>query len=138
MSAANCGRPLSTVHRETISKAMSGRTFSSEHLAKLSAAKIGDRSNLWRGGRSSETEKLSRRAEARHWSKKILSRDNHTCQHCGATDGEIHAHHVLPFCDYQEYRYDISNGVTLCNSCHGKEQRTGTARPDGFLLFAQP
>lgn len=52
------------------------------------------------------------------WADKVVSRDNQTCQHCGATGVELHAHHIKPWKDYPELRDDVSNGVTLCAPCH--------------------
>lgn len=52
------------------------------------------------------------------WSQQVISRDKATCQHCGVTGVEMHAHHIKPFRDHQELRGDVSNGITLCHLCH--------------------
>lgn len=52
------------------------------------------------------------------WRRAVLTRDNHTCQHCGATDRPLNAHHVKPWAEYPELRTVTSNGLALCDVCH--------------------
>lgn len=53
----------------------------------------------------------------RRWRKLVFERDNFTCVRCGANKN-ITAHHIKPWNDYPELRYEVSNGETLCNYCH--------------------
>ena len=55
----------------------------------------------------------------RSWSKRVKERDNYTCQNCGGTKNLI-SHHIKYANKYPKLRYDISNGITLCRSCHPK------------------
>lgn len=52
------------------------------------------------------------------WRKDVFSRDDFTCQCCGEKGGTLHAHHLDNYADHKELRTEISNGVTLCKSCH--------------------
>lgn len=54
----------------------------------------------------------------RSWANLVVARDNGVCQHCGAIGGELHAHHIKPVEDFREFEFDLSNGLTLCGSCH--------------------
>lgn len=56
------------------------------------------------------------------WREAILTRDLRTCQSCSAQPEEkkLHAHHIKPWEFYPELRYELSNGLTLCNKCHRK------------------
>ena len=54
------------------------------------------------------------------WVTAVFERDNFTCQQCGAA-GAIHAHHIKEWNTHKELRYEIFNGVTLCQGCHRKE-----------------
>lgn len=49
--------------------------------------------------------------------EEVLARDGYACTECGSTD-DLQAHHLKPFAEYPEYRFDIDNGVTLCRACH--------------------
>lgn len=59
--------------------------------------------------------------------KKILKRDNYTCQICGVRGGWLQVDHIQPWKSYPELRFDLDNCRTLCMSCHyfvtfGKEK----------------
>lgn len=53
-------------------------------------------------------------------SKVIFGRDNYTCLACGARGNHLAAHHILPWAQCKELRYDPANLVTLCKECHGQ------------------
>ena len=53
------------------------------------------------------------------WYKKVFIRDNYTCKHCGKRGkGNLNAHHLESYSDNEELRYNIDNGITLCEKCH--------------------
>lgn len=52
------------------------------------------------------------------WVNAVIGRDAATCQHCGVTEVEMHAHHIKSYKDHPELRFDVSNGITLCFRCH--------------------
>lgn len=65
------------------------------------------------------------------WRKTIYKRDNYTCQMCGNRSSKdnaiiLNAHHIERFADNEDLRFDINNGITLCEDCHkltyGKEK----------------
>lgn len=73
----------------------------------------------WKGGLTDENIRLRGRAEYREWRGKVYERDNYTCVRCKDNrGGNLHAHHIKNFSNQIELRYDVSNGVTLCNTCH--------------------
>jgi len=49
----------------------------------------------------------------------VLERDNYTCQECGATDVELHCHHIVPLNESPIESADMDVCITLCKSCHG-------------------
>jgi HNH endonuclease len=55
------------------------------------------------------------------WRDAVRKRDKHTCQQCGrkAKHG-LHAHHIKPWNDCPEGRFDVDNGITLCERCHSE------------------
>lgn len=56
--------------------------------------------------------------EYKEWRKAVWERDNYICQDCNATGIMVCAHHLKPFALFPELRYEVSNGITLCFSCH--------------------
>ncbi|MBR2388271.1 MAG: HNH endonuclease [Clostridia bacterium] len=58
--------------------------------------------------------------EYRTWRLSVLERDNFKCQICGNKENIMHAHHIIRWKDNVEKRFDLSNGVCLCESCHRK------------------
>ncbi len=56
------------------------------------------------------------------WSRAVQERDGHICQHCHDKNKiNIHSHHIVSWHDSVELRFEVSNGITLCGSCHNKE-----------------
>ena len=55
----------------------------------------------------------------KEWAKKVKERDGHKCQNCG-TDKILHSHHIIPWKVNEFKRFDVDNGITLCNRCHAK------------------
>lgn len=66
-----------------------------------------------------------RAAEAmayRRWRAAVLARDERRCRRCGSDAAGakrgLHAHHVEPWSRAPELRFDVDNGLTLCEPCH--------------------
>lgn len=55
------------------------------------------------------------------WGKAVKERDNFRCAECGDIRN-LTAHHILPC--YQGGKNILSNGITLCLSCHEKRHQT--------------
>lgn len=86
----------------------------------------GDRSHFWRGGVSTENEKVRKSAEYKQWRQLVFYRDDFTCQICKEKGGNLHADHIKTFAYHPELRLDISNGRTLCVDCHYKTDTYGS------------
>lgn len=57
--------------------------------------------------------------QSREWVLKVKERANYTCECCGSTELKgISSHHIQSWAIYEELRYDLSNGVCLCDNCH--------------------
>lgn len=62
-------------------------------------------------------------SEYAEWRKKVFERDEYTCQVCGKVGGKLNAHHIREYARYPYLRYEVSNGITLCEKCHKKVHR---------------
>jgi len=123
--------------REEHGQKMRGRVATEETRQKLSLA---------HRGRIQTEEQVKRKTELllKHYDKKgrrdtcrdsskyqtckktVHERDSYTCQHCGKlglVGKDCHVHHIKDWDNFPELRYEISNGLTLCMSCHMKEER---------------
>lgn len=54
-----------------------------------------------------------------NWTKSVLERDDYKCRRCGSKE-KLVAHHIVPWKESIELRFDANNGETLCRSCHMK------------------
>lgn len=96
-----------------------GRHLSDEVKMKISLSNTGKRVGEENHMFNSEKEiRRTYRFPYRLWRKKVLERDNNTCQICKAENTNI-VHHINPYKDNPE-SLDINNGITLCYNCHLK------------------
>lgn len=138
-TCSQCG----TVYRQFASRMVYGQTFCSNacRLAHVEANR-GDAACQWCGKTFPAPPSMNRRYcskrcygqamtdhdrvdrkswRYRHWRRAVLSRDGHQCQRCGSKS-DLHAHHIKRWSKSPELRFDVDNGVTLCASCHAKEE----------------
>ena len=74
----------------------------------------------WNPNLSQQERELKRKyPEYIDFVKRVLSRDNYTCQVCGKkSDGDLEVHHLNGYDWDIEHRTDDKNGITLCKDCH--------------------
>jgi len=120
------GRKLSETARAKLRQRALGRKMSDETKAKIldTKRKNGtlprcERHYNWKGGRPWERFKEPRYIA---WRKAVLERDGYVCQQCGRQckkrERGLAAHHIKPYADHPDLRYEMSNGITLCRHCH--------------------
>lgn len=89
---------------------------------KMRIAKLGIRGPEhwnWKGT-ATERHLAMGRSEYIEWRSMVFERDKYTCQKCGAKGVYLQAHHKKSWANYPNLRYNLSNGVTLCEPCHAK------------------
>lgn len=86
-----------------------------EERAKMCS---GENSSNWKGGITPEVVKIRKSLDYNKWRDKCYNRDNFTCQCCGKFGGKLRAHHILNFSNHKDLRFDVNNGITLCEYCH--------------------
>lgn len=52
------------------------------------------------------------------WVDSVFKRDDYTCQCCNRKGVTLNAHHIYNFAEHVDLRFDVGNGVTLCEECH--------------------
>lgn len=80
----------------------------------------------YRGGLTETNQKIRTSIEYRLWRENVFKRDGFKCLECGDDrGGNLEAHHMKPFSIFPELRFEVSNGKTLCKSCHRKTDTWG-------------
>lgn len=80
----------------------------------------GENNASWIDGRSLNEDKRPTPKE-KVWRNAVYHRDSYTCKICGDSNGgNLNAHHILPYNNHKEVRFDVDNGITMCVDCHKK------------------
>lgn len=77
----------------------------------------------WKGGISSEANKIRVSEANTTWRRDIMKRDKYRCQECYQWGHQLQVHHIYPFRDFIKYRFERWNGITLCVNCHRKTKK---------------
>lgn len=102
-------------------------SVSGDRLTLGNTRTCGDRSKHYAGGNSWSwqggitPERLAARTNLRykHWRNEVYKKDWYTCQCCGKFKNiNKQAHHIIGFANNEDLRYEIENGITLCEECH--------------------
>lgn len=110
-----------------------GKSLTNEHRKALSGPREntrGPNSHRWIEDRSKikRSEKKHEDVGYRIWMKSVKERDGWKCRISDEDcKGRLEAHHILNWIDYPELRYEINNGISLCQAHHprgrAKEKR---------------
>lgn len=95
-----------------------GRKLTQEHKDKIGDTHRGEKSYMWKGGISRGYKTGYYSKEYKQWRMDVFKRDNFTCINCSQVGGYLTAHHIKSFAHYPKLRFELTNGVTLCEKCH--------------------
>jgi hypothetical protein len=130
--------------RNKISSSHKGKKQTEEHKRKISLGNIGKvRTEEWKEKHRKERhwkwiedrtqlktygDSEERRSPIyKNWSKKVKDRDGWKCvinnKDC---QGKVIAHHILSFTTFPELRYELKNGITLCQHHHPRKREDET------------
>lgn len=118
------GKHHSDETKKKISLIHKGKKISEETKLKISEANKGINNWNWKGGISSENEKIRHSLESKLWKDSVKNRDGNLCSKCG--EGSVKyltVHHILNFSSHIELRFAIDNGITFCIPCHKEFHR---------------
>ena len=102
---------MSNVHKEVHKN---NPNLAIEHSAKLQNIELKE----WEGFKEPINLRVRKSSDYREWRTNIFERDKYTCAKCKKVGGKLHAHHILNFSTHKDLRFDINNGITLCENCH--------------------
>lgn len=127
--------PMSDERKKQMRLVHLGRKQSAETIAKRVVArknykhsqitknKIG-KANRKKIHKTDESVIWRKRVEFKLWRESVYTRDNWTCQKCKIRGKLLHPHHIKNFAEAIELRFDIDNGITLCQDCHKQFHKT--------------
>lgn len=113
-----------------IEKHMSRRNdpeYKNRFAISLSSYYQGIHTDEWKGFLTPERTRIRKTRKYAEWRRAVFARDNYTCQCCGSRSSSgnpvtLNAHHIRSFSNYPDLRFDVSNGITLCDKCHSTKQ----------------
>lgn len=84
--------------------------------------RVGENSPRWNPDRTHEQRQKERKENKYYnWRIAVFNKDNYQCKCCGDEKGHTFiAHHIESYNSNKEGRYDVNNGITLCDKCHKK------------------
>jgi len=111
--------------KEVWNKGKKGRLkHTEEWKQQRSKAMSGENHPMWKGGLAfrKPNEKKHLSSKYMGWVGSVKSRDGWKCKIANSDcNGRLEAHHILNWTDYPELRYEINNGITLCQAHHPKK-----------------
>ena len=114
-----CGREKAMTYNTYSNNNHDGKTYCQQCYAKLFNS--GENCYSWRYDLTEEERNIERNyPEYKNFIKHVLARDNYTCQVCGDenTKRDILVHHLDGYNWCVEKRVSVTNGITLCKTCH--------------------
>lgn len=131
ISKALTGRKLSEDHKRKIGLGHRGLKRSPESIEKYKAGMTkrlsdGTWRNQWGGYKGGvSTRDIHSLFNPRYvqWRTSVFTRDNYKCRiENKDCNGQLQAHHILPWRDFVELRYETNNGITLCHAHHPRKR----------------
>ena len=121
----NKGKKLNDETKKRISQARKGKNlgntfrkgFASWNKGKKYPQVSGENHWNWKGGWT-RSKNAYNSFEYRSWRMAVFTRDEFRCQGCGIVGTYITAHHIKSWAKYPKLRFEVNNGVTLCEECH--------------------
>ena len=109
------GRKQSVEVKETIRQKIKKQWEEGFYDNRPNLSHKGKNNPAWRGG---TTQRSLNTKEYKEWRATVFARDDFTCQGCGIIGGYLEAHHIKEWVNYSDLRFEVSNGLTLCETCH--------------------
>ena len=118
------------LHSVEVREKMKNIMQTEDYKKKQSISKLGSRNGMWRVcgenhpnwdvNRTHEKRCKERKTTKDHiWRSTVFARDNRTCCKCGKDKkARMVVHHINSYDIHENQRYDIDNGIVMCEDCH--------------------
>jgi hypothetical protein len=107
---------------KVFSKINTSRNQSEETIEKRMKNIRGENHWNWQGGISNRDIHSLNNPLYKKWRMKVFTRDNFKCKIADKNcDGQLEAHHILRWSEFEELRYEVNNGITLCHFHHPRK-----------------
>lgn len=109
----------------------SNKCYLDSSINKETIFKVGHKSTTpkgknhyrWNLNREEVMKNKRNDGEYKQWVIRIKNRDNWKCRiNNKDCSGYCVVHHILPWSEYPELRYELKNGITLCQAHHPKKR----------------
>lgn len=82
----------------------------------------------------SRSENEIQRQEFYKFSRKVFERDSFCCAWCSKIGGKLNAHHLDFWSEFPDKRFELSNLITLCRTCHLKVHQNNFFGPPDSVM----
>lgn len=112
-----CGKHYPSLYSNYSKQNHNGKTYCTN--CSKTILNCGENSACWKDTITIEEREIGRNyLEYTNFIKRVLARDNYTCQCCGKRDKKMEVHHLDGYDWCIERRTDDTNGLCLCPICH--------------------
>ena len=115
----NCGKEYEINYSDYSKYNHDGKYYCNKCASKIFNSR--ENNSRWNPNKTQEEREMGRNyPEYTEFIRKVIARDNYTCQCCGNknTKHDVEVHHLDGYDWCKEKRIDETNGVTLCETCH--------------------
>jgi hypothetical protein len=83
---------------------------------------LGKKNPNWQGGKERLRYERYENSVYKRWRRAVYKRDEFSCQKCHSEGNgtNLRAHHIQSYKLFPALRFEITNGITLCDKCHTK------------------
>lgn len=83
---------------------------------------LGEKNGNWKGGISKNVHS-TKEPKYKEWRTKVFTRDDWKCKLKNKKcKGQLQAHHIKRWAEYPELRYEVNNGIALCQAHHPRKR----------------
>lgn len=109
------------IARRSVAQARAVKHWGATGEANPMHGKTGAANPRYVDGSSPERQRQYAQGEGKAFLRAVLARDGYKCRRCSAPKEarkSLHVHHLKPWAGNEALRFEESNAVTLCRTCH--------------------